>query len=50
MKHLQAIELQKKGDRVGLVMKKENGDCDLLVFVWMDRKRRYIFFGIEYVE
>ena len=29
------------GDRVGLVKRKKKGDCDVLVFSWMDRERRY---------
>ena len=41
MKNLQSIELEKRGDRVGLVRRKEEGDCDLLAFAWMDRERRY---------
>ena len=43
MKHFQAIELQKRGDRVGLVRRKKDGEgeCDLLAFAWMDRERRY---------
>ena len=38
MKHFQAIELQKRGDRVGLVRRKNEGEgeCDLLAFAWMD--------------
>ena len=40
MKYVQSIELQKSGDRVGLVRRKEEGDCDLLGFTWMDRQRR----------
>ena len=41
LKHLQSIELEKRGDRVGLIRRKEEGDCDLLAFAWMDRERRY---------
>ena len=41
MKYLQAIELQKRGDRVGLVRRKKEGDCDSLEFSWIDRERRY---------
>ena len=44
MKHLQSIELEKRGgggNRVGLVRRKKEGDCDLLAFAWMDRERRY---------
>ena len=32
IKNKQAIELQKRGDRVGLVRRKEEGDCGLLAF------------------
>ena len=42
MKHLQSIELQNRGDRVGLVRRKEEGDCDLLAFSWNDRERKYL--------
>ena len=39
LKNLQSIELQKRGDRVGLVRRKKEGEgvCDILAFVWMDR-------------
>ena len=43
MKYLQAIELQKRGDRVGLVRKKEDSDCDSLKFAWIDRKGDILF-------
>ena len=42
MKRVQSIELQKRGSRVGLVRRKEEDDCELLVFTWMDRERRYL--------
>ena len=47
MKHFQAIELQKRGDRVGLVRRKKDGEgeCDLLAFTWMDRERRYFIYS-----
>ena len=34
MKHFQSIELEKRGDRVGLVRRKKEGEeeCDLLAF------------------
>ena len=41
MKRLQAIELQKRGNRVGLVRRKEEGDCSILVFALIDYERRY---------
>ena len=43
LKHFQSIELEKKGDRVGLVRRKKEGEgeCALLAFAWMDRERRY---------
>ena len=41
MKHMQAIELQKRRNRVGLVRRKEEGDCGILVFALIDRERRY---------
>ena len=41
MKHLQAIELEKRRNRVGLVRRKEEGDCGILVFALIDRERRY---------
>lgn len=42
MTNLQTIEVQKRVDRVGLVRRKDEGNCDLLSFAWMDRKRRYL--------
>ena len=45
MKHVQSIELQKRGNRVGLVRRKEEDDCELLVFTWMDCERRYLIFS-----
>ena len=33
------IDFEKRGDRVGLVRRKEEGDCGLLVFSYMDRER-----------
>lgn len=41
MKYLSEIELEKRGDREGLVLKGEGGRPELLAFVWMDRDRRY---------
>ena len=32
---------QNHGERVGLIMNRNNGDPKLLAFVWMDRDRRY---------
>ena len=32
MKHFQSIGIQKRDDRVELVRRKEEGDCDLLAF------------------
>ena len=47
--HLQSIELQKRGDRVGLVRRKKEGegDCDLLAFAWMNIERRYFIFPAQ---
>ena len=41
MKILKSIEMQKRWDIVGLIERKMEGNCDLLAFTWMDRKRRY---------
>ena len=41
MKHIQSIELQKRGDTVGLVRRKEESDYDLLAFTWIDRERMH---------
>ena len=41
MKYIQSIVLQKRGDKVGLVRRKEGSDCDLLAFTWTDRERMY---------
>jgi Transposase IS4 len=42
MAYLQGLELQKRGDRKGLIMQPvAGGDPSLLLFMWMDRERRY---------
>ena len=51
MKHLKSIGIQKRGDRVCLVIRENEGYCDLLVFAWMDRERKYfICFGSNLSE
>ena len=41
MKHFQSIGIQKRDNRVELVRRKEEGDCDVLAFTWIDREMRY---------
>ena len=41
LKHLSELELEKRGDREGLIFKGDDGRPELLAFVWMDRDRRY---------
>ena len=42
MAHLASQELEKRGDRYGLVKRKTSPyGCDLLAYVWMDQDRRY---------
>ena len=51
MNHLKSIGIQKRGDRVCLVIRENEGYCDLLVFAWMDRERKYfICFGSNLSE
>ena len=41
MKDLKVIEINKRGDRIRLVRRENDGTCDLLAFAWMDRERTY---------
>ena len=41
MKYLHVIESEKRGDKVVLVRRKEEDDCDLLAFAWIYREKRY---------
>ena len=48
MAHLASQELEKSGDRYGLVKRKTSPyRCDLLAYVWMDQGRIY-FIASEY--
>jgi hypothetical protein len=41
MGYLQGLELQKRGDRKGLIMKGQEGGTSLLLFMCMDRDHHY---------
>ena len=41
MRYLTGLELENRGDQRGLVTETEEGQPELLAFVWMDRDRRY---------
>ena len=41
MKYLHGIELKKREGRVWLIRRREEGDCDVLTFAWVNRERRY---------
>ena len=55
MKYLHVIESEKRGDKVVLVRRKEEDDCDLLAFAWIYREKWYFICshykeGVLYVD
>jgi hypothetical protein len=50
MAYLSNLEMQERGDRHGVVTRGANGVTTLMVFVWMDRDRRYFIASASSLE
>ena len=50
MTYLSSIELSSRGDMSGLVHKDDDGNVDMMSFVWMDRDRHYFISSASSLE